>query len=158
MIDPHHSQLCVEVINTPQSSRNCCSCGGSHARHACKLQDAICWSCGKQGHIAKVCGTSKHSTSTASPASFHQQNFVGRQDDIELLDKAEEDVYHLFLIGSSHFRVAPYLISLHIAGTVVLFEIDTGVSFTIILWELYKTWLAHVPHLDEGPAGTSSCS
>ncbi|XP_070805253.1 uncharacterized protein, partial [Pituophis catenifer annectens] len=46
-----------EVVST---ANGCASCGGSHSRQNCKFRDAVCRSCEKRGHIARVCRSKTH--------------------------------------------------------------------------------------------------
>lgn len=130
--------------NNTQPAFNCRSCGGSHARHTCRLRDAICRSCGKKGHVAKVCGATSRPTAGTSVSS-HQQNLLGKSDKDEQCDTAETDPYCLFSAASGQSRVAPYIVDLRIDGVRVSMEVDTGASLTIIPQELYLAHLAHVP-------------
>ena len=47
----------------PARSTRCDSCGQSHRRPNCSFQNAVCYKCGKIGHIQKVC-RSRESTKT----------------------------------------------------------------------------------------------
>ncbi len=45
----------------PTERSACLSCGGQHLRNECKLRNATCFQCGKQGHIKAVCRKAKES-------------------------------------------------------------------------------------------------
>ena len=68
------SQLTVQrVAHTPQQSNRtptatCYRCGGTHAQHTCRFRDTTCHSCGKRGHISRVC-RSKAATQNRSSST-----------------------------------------------------------------------------------------
>ena len=43
------------LSSSKQPSGKCYSCGGNHFRPQCKFRNSKCNTCGKQGHISKVC-------------------------------------------------------------------------------------------------------
>ena len=50
---------------------NCFRCGGRHLATKCRFISEECYSCGKQGHIAKVCRSvpGKHSDTNPEPSA-----------------------------------------------------------------------------------------
>ncbi|CAI5783449.1 Hypothetical predicted protein [Podarcis lilfordi] len=40
----------------------CAGCGGNHSRAKCRFRDAICRTCFRRGHIAKVCRSARSDT------------------------------------------------------------------------------------------------
>ena len=74
----------------------CSHCGGKHQSSKCRFRDAECYSCGKTGHIAKVCRSSK--------APQHRSRSPIRNSQLPEKATAQEgtnrqEVYTLF-----HFR------------------------------------------------------
>ena len=57
--------------NNPNSIKPCYGCGGHHLRDKCRFKDAICYNCGKKGHISKVC---KSSSSANSSMRYKQKD------------------------------------------------------------------------------------
>ena len=56
----HHSEVAVGKSRKHSPHQTpCCRCGGSHSSSACRFLKEKCHVCGKLGHIAKVCRSSK---------------------------------------------------------------------------------------------------
>lgn len=87
----------------------CNSCGGMHSRASCKLRDAKCYKCQRNGHIARVCNSEQ-------PVLRHTR-----------VNKLE--INHI--AGANSF-----LREVIISRTMVTFLIDTGSPVTIISSEI----------------------
>ncbi|XP_026528261.1 uncharacterized protein K02A2.6-like [Notechis scutatus] len=55
-----------------KSNFQCAGCGGNHPRSECRFLDAICRSCEKRGHIAKVCRNKRGSSPKRKENNFRQ--------------------------------------------------------------------------------------
>uniref|UniRef100_A0AC35F9W9 CCHC-type domain-containing protein n=1 Tax=Panagrolaimus sp. PS1159 TaxID=55785 RepID=A0AC35F9W9_9BILA len=53
--------------NSTSKRGACDSCGGHHSRSSCKFRNAECCSCGRSGHIKKVCKGNSFSSKTPAP-------------------------------------------------------------------------------------------
>ncbi|XP_037808082.1 uncharacterized protein K02A2.6-like isoform X2 [Lucilia sericata] len=87
------------------SNTVCYGCGGQHQRKGCKFLNATCYSCGKTGHISRVCN-SKTSQLTEEPET--EIDFV-------------ESIHKL-----NDVKTCKRMISTTINGTAIQMELDTG--------------------------------
>ena len=56
----HHSEVAVGKSRKHSPGQTpCYRCGGSHSSSACRFLKEKCHACGKLGHIAEVCRSSK---------------------------------------------------------------------------------------------------
>jgi transposase InsO family protein len=79
---------------TAAASGKCPFCGFSmHPRSRCPARDAICHSCNKKGHFARVCRSSTSKTSTAAGASRPSLASITTAAAPPALSKATCDVY-----------------------------------------------------------------
>ena len=116
----------------------CSHCGGKHQSSKCQFRDAECYSCGKTGHIAKVCRSSK--------APRHRSRSPIRNSQLSKKATAQEgtnrqEVYTLF-----HFRdkvVDPLKITVNANGVQLPMQIDTGAAVSVISEMTYnRRWSA----------------
>ena len=116
----------------------CSHCGGKHQSSKCRFRDAECYSCGKTGHIAKVCRSSK--------APRHRSRSPIRNSQLPEKATAQEgtnrqEVYTLF-----HFRdkvVDPLKITVNANGVQLPMQIDTGAAVSVISEMTYnRLWSA----------------
>lgn len=105
---------------------NCYGCGGPHFRSQCKFRDEQCRSCGKKGHISKVC-RSKMSQMTVHESSFP---FPAETNDSETNDfvKHSGESYTIKTIKSIDRKMIPVKID----GQNLKMELDTGAPCGII--------------------------
>ena len=52
---PRLQRSAISSHHPPSSTQPCYRCGEQHLQTQCRFRTSICRSCGKQGHIAKVC-------------------------------------------------------------------------------------------------------
>ena len=116
----------------------CSHCGGKHQSSKCQFRDAECYSCGKTGHIAKVCRSSK--------APRHRSRSPIRNSQLSKKATAQvgtnrQEVYTLF-----HFRdkvVDPLKITVNANGVQLPMQIDTGAAVSVISEMTYnRRWSA----------------
>ena len=98
-----------------RKQQKCHGCGGNHFRNKCKFLEADCHSCGKKGHIAKVC----------RGKVYHMS-----EEDAELHIPSDT-------IDSIHTIETPYLqskklIEVQLNKRNVFMELDTGAPCSII--------------------------
>ena len=112
--------------NKPQTrGKECYRCGGAdHLAATCRFVDAICHSCKKKGHLARVCHSGKsgggHRGSRA-PGSRAQR--------VATVDASEEDL-PMFRLGSK--RTDPIVVELSVGGVPVSMEVDTGAAVSVM--------------------------
>ena len=121
---------------------NCYRCGGNHKAPDCKYKDAICNSCKKKGHLARVCRSAP--ANTEAPRNRKQQRqqansqspAVPPRKDTKTakthhLDAgSDQDEYNLFTVTSSTNK--PLTVSLTLNGANSIMEIDTGAARSVI--------------------------
>ena len=126
----------LELAKRKRSQSAVCShCGGKHQSTKCRLRDAECYSCGKPGHIAKVCRSSRVSRQRSrSPIRKPQPEEVTATE-----GSNKQEVYTLF-----HFRdklVEPLNITVIANGIRLPMQIDTGAAVSVISEiTYYRLW------------------
>jgi hypothetical protein len=131
--------------HTHQSfSPTCHRCGGPHLATACRFINEKCRSCGKMGHIAKVCRSSKPSssvhrsgqTSTGHRAKTSNRTHMLEVDPLTVNTETHTPdsgspptVYSMFYISS---RSEPIMLSVRINNCPLNMELDTGAAVTVI--------------------------
>ena len=98
----------------------------SHASSDCKLKDASCHACGKQGHINQC---------KSSSTKFAVDNF---------LSNTSEDCTDIGVCNVTHKKSDPYFVKLIVNGDCVSFELDTGSDRTMISESFYYNIQVHV--------------
>ena len=131
----------------------CVRCGGNHLAPVCKFKEYRCRSCGKVGHLAKVCRSkqpAQFQRSIPTQKNASKMNYVsgGEQSQSEEEDVKREDdsSYSHFTLASSP-ATDPYSIDFEINNWSVSMELDTGASLSIISEEVFKS-LSPVPPLE----------
>ncbi len=85
---PHNSN----PIRSNHSQPVCYRCGGPHLAHVCRFIRETCRSCGKTGHISKVCRSKRIEHShTAGGAKTSSNNSRNRTNVLELTDSPTKD-------------------------------------------------------------------
>lgn len=98
-----------------ETSLTCYGCGGKHLRNLCKFRSAKCFSCGKSGHIARVCKAATAQVTEERPDEMY--------DSVQCLNSV--NVVKNKSIGKKIIRVV-------INGCDVDMELDTGAPCGII--------------------------
>ena len=124
-----------------QSSRRCGGCGGQwHAnRQQCPAWGKACRKCGKMNHFAKHCrsqsvnnvvDSTSEEVDPASMSSGPRQVGDPAEYSLNFINKVSGQAAGNS--AQSVNRVEPYVCSVEVGSTPVLFEIDTGAAVTII--------------------------
>ena len=92
----------------------------------------MCYACGKQGHLAKVCHSSKK-----APRERSRSPVAQNKDSREKVE--EPKVYTLFHLKEK--LVKPLTVTINVNGTALTMEVDTGAAVSVISELSYKsTW------------------
>ena len=100
-----------------------------HSLSTCHFKEELSWKCGKKGHIARVCQSTKQGHPSNSGRRFTQKktehtNYV----DNESKDSDSELPLHKISASSTY----PITVKLEIQGKTVIMEVDTGATFSFI--------------------------
>lgn len=143
--------------NKPSLGRSlptCHRCGGPHLANACRYIDFKCHTCGKTGHIARVCRSktrgnvqdkhaqrSKHNSSGAthlvedSPVSpSSSTTSVSPSSSTTSFDMFT--TYTMFPIST---RAKPIMLTVKVNNQDLEMELDTGASLSIISEKIFKS-------------------
>ena len=105
--------------------KSCYRCGGKHLAPQCRFKSEVCRSCGKTGHIAKVCRTKPpdKKTTDGKPCSYVTQD---SDTEYQLFDSD----FQLFVVDTASSN--PLKTTLHIEGHDLTMEIDTGAAVSLV--------------------------
>ncbi|XP_043476691.1 uncharacterized protein LOC122507831 [Leptopilina heterotoma] len=105
-----------------QSDNSCNGCSGNHARKDCKYKDAVCHTCGKKGHLSRVCRSKKPLTLTSNSKSVNQP--ADHIDIVQCFNKIEDI--------SSFKSSEKQFIQVFLDNSPIQMELDTGAPCGII--------------------------
>ena len=122
----------------------CYRCGGPHLAPVCKYKDAVCRTCQKKGHLAKVCRSK--GKPPGKPVTSQRNYYV--QDSPEDEDTSEGS-YGMFIVQQD--MVKPYILDVHINQVPIKMEFDTGASLSILSAATYHSIKekTNIPPLEE---------
>ncbi|XP_043069589.1 uncharacterized protein [Drosophila bipectinata] len=106
-------------------SSSCAGCGGRHVRKKCPFRNATCHSCGRTGHIRRVCRSNSQagSTKSSSPTPSNMRNNR----------PSHRRVHQIVPVVSPKKSVAVV-----INGRSCQFEVDSGSPVTIMKESSYR--------------------
>ena len=90
----------------------CYRCGGKHAPRDCRFKDAVCHSCKKRGHLARVCRskrTARHSCRSGYGDGGKQPQQTHALESETSSSASEQQAYTLFPVNSQ--RANPIKVS-----------------------------------------------
>ena len=141
----------------------CYRCGGNHYATKCRFMEATCRTCGKKGHLARVCRSSAkgsfqtskkpqsgkssppQSTTCPNPNSKPQFPTHSLHEEPHLLAPASPvSDYPLFTFPSN---AKPIVVTVQVNNVDLPMELDTGVSLSLISEATYKSLLPALPPL-----------
>ncbi|XP_060130523.1 uncharacterized protein K02A2.6-like [Zootoca vivipara] len=133
---------------------SCPGCGGNHERKSCRFRDAMCRTCGKTGHIARVC-RSAASGATGAPRLEHRRPPTAPRflKDCHYVTEINGRAVQFPAQGKAHVKVK-------IEGQQCDMEVDSGSAFTIVSDQTAKTFFPRgkLPPLEPFPATLQSYS
>ncbi|XP_037509161.2 uncharacterized protein LOC119385864, partial [Rhipicephalus sanguineus] len=135
----------------------CSRCGDAHSPSQCQFVHSQCFTCGKTGHLARVCRTGKQNSAPqqqpgSSPGSTTARGqgrrrkwrrgraAAGSGSSAARLNVVSEnppifDMWHTGLVPSS---VPPYVLTVEVCGRPISMELDTGASVSVMAGKLFK--------------------
>lgn len=132
----------------------CPGCGGNHERKSCRFRDAMCRTCGKTGHIARVC-RSAALEATGAPRLEHRRPPTANHvlKDCHYVTEINGRVVQFPAQGKAHVKVK-------IEGQLCDMEVDSGSGFTIVSDQTARTFFPRgkLPPLEPFPATLQSYS
>ena len=108
---------------------SCFRCGGRHPSLSCRCKSWVCNSCGKKGHVARVC----RSRSSAKSANKHKRQ---EQREFPGDGSSPEQVHTLFYVKDRPHP--PLLITMCFNEVKLRMEVDTGAAVSLISEATYK--------------------
>ncbi|XP_065190696.1 uncharacterized protein K02A2.6-like [Sycon ciliatum] len=132
-VERRHPSSRDQPSPSSKAVRKCSGCGGKwhDNRSDCPAWGKTCKSCSRSNHFAKVCRSK-------AVHQFSEQ----RAPEFASPDQTAEysaELHHTSCSGHVRSNVDPYMCSVSLAGTPVVFEIDTGAAVTIINKAEYQT-------------------
>ena len=119
-----------------QHKPTCYRCRGPHLAPSCRFIHEKCKSCGKTGHITKVCrskgkqGTGSHQGSRGTGTSYSRTNKIDSTAyTTDSTNPSDTNAYTMFHISS---RSSLITISLTLNGFPATMELDTGASYSVM--------------------------
>ena len=128
----------VEKVYTVKESAakkqiiSCYRCGANHRAAECNYKDLACHTCGKQGHLARVCLSRFKRT---QPSSSYSQKET-HQIQSETVCKQESEEYTLFNVKALSHR--PMQLIANINAAELPLEVDTGATLSLISKGTYE--------------------
>ena len=94
----------------------CYRCGGRHAPRDCRFKDAVCYSCKKRGHLARVCRSKRTQCTAAGRCSNcgKQPQQTHALESETRSPASEQEAYTLFPVNSQ--RASPIEASVTVDG------------------------------------------
>eukprot|EP00731_Ephydatia_muelleri_P001691 Em0001g1691a len=105
-----------------RSSPTCYRCGGKHLAPDCRHKESECHTCGKKGHISRVCRSKGKTGGNSKPPKGQNAKVV----------EAEEESFVINLSKVRGQKVDPFMVSVLVDGKALEMEVDTGASVSLI--------------------------
>ena len=128
-----------------KQSPTCYRCGGAHLATACRFIREKCRSCGKTGHIAKVCRSKQKQVQSGYSSKQDKRTNQLEVDNLEEVkvssassDSLSSSPYDMFAISS---RASPITVSVKINNCPLSMELDTGAAVSVISESMFHSLL-----------------
>ena len=113
----------------PTKPKACYRCGGAHDQAKCRFRTEECHYCHKKGHIASVC----------RQKAKRQQSHAGPTHTVADSSDTDPPEYPMYTVDASQSQ--PISVQVHLNGTPVNMEMDTGATMSIMSKHTYQsTW------------------
>ena len=138
----------------------CYRCGGNHYATKCRFINVDCRACGKKGHLARVCRTSKGKPQTSTQpkrpnsGSSKSRHSPNRQFPTHTMDQEPRPIspessdpetdYPLFTLPSTS---KPIVVTVQVNKVDLVMELDTGASLSLISESTYSSICNTLPPL-----------
>ena len=150
-----HPQTSTDSSTKQQNEEPCLSCGEAHDRNYCRLRNARCNYCKRQGHIAKVCKKAKlKNNAIYDPKPEHERDDETGYFQVSInrisCSVTNSEVNKVSSIELNHNKPSlnvpppPCLISVSLNGNPLKMELDTGAACSIVSSTLFKNLLPNV--------------
>ena len=132
--EPDDRSAAVNAMDTESQNSQvprgpCFRCGGRHPSLTCTCKTWLCNSCGKKGHVARVC----RSRSSARTTSKQKKQEVDRPARNE---SSPEQVHTLFYV--KHRPHPPLTLTVRLNEAKLSMEVDTGAAVSLISDTTFK--------------------
>ena len=142
------SEVAIKQVSPGNRVVPCKHCGkNNHHSSKFRFKEAICNTCHKKGHLAKICRAQRQQRPTAVPKKKAHQDkgtrWVGTEQEADHSDTDSELPLHKINDGSK--SVHPITVDMTIKGSLLKMEIDTGAAVSIISKATYQKVFSEVP-------------
>ena len=137
---PVHPVHKVEPAARPWSG-NCFCCGSKHKVSDCRCKSLVCYKCGKQGHVARVC----RSHGDGGNKGTRDDGRLDEQSGKKSMDGEKTETYALYKLSSSKSQM-PLVQLLTVNGIPLQMQVDTGAVVSLISESTYQRVWPRVRH------------
>ena len=118
---------------------SCYRCGGPHLANKCRFIKENCHSCGKTGHISKVCRSKPSVIPYLTQARSKGRSPKAANVVEETSTSSLDDLHQGFRVYSIPSRVVPLRVTVTAYGHKLDMELDTGSALSIISEDTFKS-------------------
>ena len=118
-----------------KQNKKCYSCGGAHKRSECKFREALCWSCGRERHISRVCVSKSEKTNSKkgkTPNKKSNEKSGVHTNAIDVIESVYNMTEEIMKDNKKKY------INVEISNATITFQMDSGSSVYVITLHTYK--------------------